>query len=152
MWVSLRTWDEGEVKAEPTLEGFLSRAPNGCSVCVAVGHPVGKPPSCGALPLEMSPLHVEALLLPLSQMLPRRGRGAAGGGAQPFWWLWTASHLYCSFSDPITLTWAGEVASSTGNWWLLNITVRDRIVQKCCGHIGTTGGPSGELAREHGWC
>lgn len=81
VWVSLRTWDEGEVKAEPTLEGFLSRAPNGRSVCVAVGHPVGKPPSCGALPLEMSPLHVEALLLPLSRVLPRRGRGAEGGGA-----------------------------------------------------------------------
>lgn len=44
VWVSLRMWDEGEVKAELTLEGFLSRAPNGRGVCVAVGHPVGKPP------------------------------------------------------------------------------------------------------------
>lgn len=79
MWVSLRMWDEGEVKAEPTLEGFLSRAPNGRGVCVAVGHPVGKPPAVE--PLEMSPLRVEALLLPLSRVLPRRGRGAGGGGA-----------------------------------------------------------------------
>lgn len=71
---------------------------------------------------------------------------------QPFWWLWTDPHLHCSFSDPITLTWTREVASSTGNWWLFNITVRDRIFQKCCDHIGTTGGPSGELAQEQGWC
>lgn len=78
VWVSLRTWDEGEVKPEPTLEGFLSRASDGRSVCVAVGHPVGKPPPVE--PLEMSPL-LETLLLPLSRVLPRRGWGADGGGA-----------------------------------------------------------------------